>query len=271
MKAAMKDAVRRSKGNRDQAKSSKARWKEQANQRRKIQAYFGLAVLVPLALVCLLYPLHTFGYFRLWKPSALSAALRSPETTKSLDLSRQFLKEVPPEIGELQKLETLDLDSNELKALGDDLPKLQNLKILRVSYNQLGELSPNIGKLNNLRELHLSGNQLKELPKELFTLSNLEVLNLKNNSLTSLPPDLGKLKKLKVLDIKNNRIANLPEGLSSLRNLEKLYLSGNSLSTFPELTQLRKLKNVTVRDSGLSSGEVERLRTQLGKDAIVNS
>ncbi|RKZ36447.1 MAG: hypothetical protein DRQ49_04230 [Gammaproteobacteria bacterium] len=58
-----------------------------------------------------------------------------------LVLYRCGLKELPPEIVNLQNLTRLDLDSN-----------------------QLSSLPPEIGNLQNLTELNLSGNQLSTLP-----------------------------------------------------------------------------------------------------------
>lgn len=266
----MRDAVKRSKGNKKQAQTAKKRWKEANKKQRTMRAYIALAVLGPIALAALMYPLHSMGYYRLWAPSALTTALNNPAGALELNLAREYLDQVPSEIDQLEKLQELNLDSNNISELGP-ITNLKNLRVLRISYNKLGKLPPDMKKMENLQEIYLSGNQLSSLPKELFELENLEVLVVKNNALTSIPPDLKKLKNLRILDLKNNQISSLPDSLSHLKRLERLYLSGNTLSTIPDVSGLKSLENISVRDSGLRPTEIDRLRSQVGRGTAVNS
>ena len=57
------------------------------------------------------------------------------EKAKTLDLSQQGLRLLPPELFEIQSLEELNLDRNKLVELPDDLGMLTNLKSLSVSEN----------------------------------------------------------------------------------------------------------------------------------------
>ena len=260
MRAAMRDAVKKQKGNRAKAKDSKARWKEANQQKRKVRSLLALALVGPLALVCFLYPLHSMGYFRLWKPAALSRALSNPQQTESLDLAHVYLESVPEGIDSLKNLKTLILDQNEITELDESIFKCEKLETLSAQYNKIKAIPPDIGKTDKLRSLNLSGNAISEIPPEVFKLSLLENLKLSNNSLTSLPADIGKLKQLKVLDLRNNDISNLPDSLSKLTNLEELNLANNKLSGVPNLTGTPNLKSIVLTGTGLSKAEIDALR-----------
>ena len=70
--------------------------------------------------------------------------------------------ELPPEIGDLAKLERLNLSFNRLQeALPAEVGNLASLKELRLFGNQLsGEIPPSLGGLLNLQKLYMSvGNQ----------------------------------------------------------------------------------------------------------------
>jgi len=271
MRSAMKDAVKRSKGNKKKALDSKQRWKEQAKKKRKTVSLLALCALAPLALLCLLYPLHTLGYFRLWQPTALSKALANPGQAEKLDLTAQFLDEVPPDIAKLTNLKRLTLDSNQLGTLGDSLWKLQKLQVLNLNNVDIRTIPPEIGALTELRELSVSNNQISELPKELFSLSKLEVLTINSNALTSIPPDIKKLSNLKVLNLKYNRLTAVPEEIASLKSLEQLSLTGNAIGTMPNLSGLKNLKNLAVRKTSLTPGQVKVIKNQLSTEVTVKS
>jgi Leucine-rich repeat (LRR) protein len=84
------------------------------------------------------------------------------------------LKELPPEIGNLQNLTSLNLERNQLSTLPPEIGNLQNLTLLILYSNQLSTLPPEIGNLQNLTRLFLDNNQLTQFPKALLDL-NLEV------------------------------------------------------------------------------------------------
>ncbi len=86
----------------------------------------------------------------------LTKALQNPLDVRVLDLSRQELKTLPIEIGQLKNLQKLYLD-----------------------YNQLTTLPQEIGQLKNLKWLYLYSNQLATLPKEI---EEFEIVEFKEQS-----------------------------------------------------------------------------------------
>ncbi len=169
---------------------------------------------------------------------------------KKLDLSNHFvtydkdkLKEIPPEVFELEQLESLNLSGNHIATIPQDITKLSNLAGLSLSRNQLTTLPESITKISNLTWLDLSGNRLTNLPESITKLSNLTTLNLSYNKLAPLPESITKLSNLTHLNLSRNQLATLPESITKLSNLTQLNLSTNQLATLPE--SITKLSNLT--------------------------
>ena len=134
-----------------------------------------------------------------------------PELGDLSRLERLFLHDnrlvggIPPEVGNLSRLTYLNLRVNAVAGpLPPELGGLVNLRDLRVSYNRLtGPIPPELGNLSNLRRLYAHRNRLTgPLPPELGNLSELEVLHLGMNPLTGpIPPELGDLSNLRQLGL----------------------------------------------------------------------
>ena len=116
----------------------------------------------------------------------------------SLNLIENNLQgNIPPEIGQLQNLQTLNLDNNDVT----------------------GSVLPEFGQLLNLTKLDLSANQLdSDIPVEIGLLQNLEDLAISHNRLTGpLPPGFGELGKLTSLRVSFSGRRGCPP--SSLRHV----------------------------------------------------
>ena len=125
--------------------------------------------------------------------------------------NNQLSGDIPPELGNLTRLESLYLFENQLS----------------------GEIPPELGNLINLERLDLSGNQLTgEIPPELGNLSGLVYLLLFYNKLSGpIPPELGNLSRLAALFLGGNQLSgDIPAKLGDLPNLTRLNLSDNQLS-----------------------------------------
>ena len=104
-----------------------------------------------------------------------------------LKLFRNALRgTIPPELGNLDKLEDLRLGDNSL----------------------YGMMPPELGNLANLRNMFMVGNSLYgTIPPELGRLNKLEHLRLHDNWLSgSIPPELGRLPNLWSITIGGNRL-----------------------------------------------------------------
>jgi len=167
--------------------------------------------------------------------------------------------ELPPELGELDRLQSLVLSRNELA--GSIPPELGRLQILlRLDLRDNGfdgkipsliggfgyldqlDLSDNgftgpipaaLGNLRTARLLDLSGNDLAgPIPSELGDLGQLQVLLLMQNDLEGpVPEAFGRLAALRVLNLSGNAGLSgpLPVALTSIRGLAQVHLGGSAL------------------------------------------
>jgi small GTP-binding protein len=179
----------------------------------------------------------------------------------ALDLSRNQLTTLPAEIAKLTKLTELYLSENKLKSLPAEIVELTKLTTLVLSRNQWKFLPTGIGKLTKLTTLHLSGNQLKSLPPEIGKLTKLTTLDLSGNVLKSLPPEIGKLTNVTTLLLSGNRLKSLPAEIEELTKLTRLDLSTNQLTFFPlEIVELTNLDTLYLFRNQLTS-----LPAEIGK------
>ena len=134
-----------------------------------------------------------------------------PMRVITLSLHEQRLTGViPPELGDLDRLQELLLDGNELS----------------------GEIPPELARLDNLRDLWLEDNRLTgPIPPELSEL-NLKGLFLSHNQLTgSIPAELSHITHLVYLELDDNQLTGeIPQELANLTRLNSLYLASNDLS-----------------------------------------
>jgi len=114
---------------------------------------------------------------------AIRKCMQSGET--ELDLERLELTPLPPEIGQLTKLQKLYLRDNQLASLPAEIGQLTNLQGLDLTRNQLATLPPEIWQLTNLTYLHLGDNQFTTLPPFLERLPKLETPKVHNNPLNA--------------------------------------------------------------------------------------
>ncbi|XP_067215039.1 leucine-rich repeat-containing protein 1-like isoform X2 [Linepithema humile] len=119
-------------------------------------------------------------------------------TLRYLNLSHNYIKFIPKELGTLPHLMCLNLSSNHLgKSDCNTWEWLEQTAIrirlcdLNLSDNLLMELPPQIGKLNTLFFLNLKCNKLKYLPQSLANLKNLTFLDLSDNDLLYLPGSIA--------------------------------------------------------------------------------
>ncbi|WP_395810091.1 leucine-rich repeat domain-containing protein [Archangium minus] len=97
------------------------------------------------------------------------------------------LKQLPKELGLLGKLTKLDLSFNrELQSLPPEVGQLQNLESLNLKNTGLTSLPEELGQLERLTFLDLQATELKSLPACLFQMKSLKTLDL---YWTPIPPE----------------------------------------------------------------------------------
>lgn len=129
----------------------------------------------------------TLGKFRGCSFHRVPNAVLMMDCLVTLDLSNNFLVEIPASIGRLAKLEVLNVSQNALLELPASVSKLSELRVLDVSHNNLSSTPGSLWvHLLKLQELDLSANLIAHLPAPpLARLQELRVLQIGNNLLSA--------------------------------------------------------------------------------------
>ena len=166
---------------------------------------------------------------------------------------------IPPQLGDLARLEVLALYGNELTGrIPPEIGKLTTVRYLALSSNQLeGSIPPEIGNMVSVDTMFLSWNNLSgPIPAEFGNLENLVFLWIFQNQLSGpLPAEFGKLTKLKIAWMSSNNFQGpLPPELGDLTSLEDLALSSNKITgpLPPELGKLQNLEYLGLDDNELT-------------------
>ena len=104
-----------------------------------------------------------------------------------LDLSHNWLEDIPQTIGVNRYIKNLILNNNYLQVAPRSLVALTSLEKLNLACNHIKRV-PEITTLTRLRELRLENNCLERLPLRLWTLTNLGTLEARGNDLMKVPP-----------------------------------------------------------------------------------
>ncbi|ONI16261.1 hypothetical protein PRUPE_3G088000 [Prunus persica] len=199
---------------------------------------------------------------------------------RTLNLSHNFLKEVPNEVGEFAHLRYLDLsDNHDLMKLPDTVCNLINLQTLRLIRCWAFERLPKgMGKLINLQHLHVMGCVDLKLPKGIERLTSLRTLDEVHihgdDDVDNNKEALFELSDLRNMDQLHGRLfINFKKDLKDARqagkahlgpkriheetvnalqphpNLESLFIYGYSGTTLRPhwMTSLNKLRSLTLR------------------------
>ncbi|MEL6346649.1 MAG: hypothetical protein AAFV53_26285 [Myxococcota bacterium] len=174
---------------------------------------------------------------------------------------------MPPEFGNLRKLQVLETHQWYFGSLPETFYELTELEDLKMWRAELPALSEKIGQLKKLRKLDLFDNKLTGLPERIGELEALEELHLRKNPLETLPESIGQLKRLTVWRLDETALTTLPERIGELSSLRELHLDQTqTLITLPDtIGNLNRLESLWLQDTGLrqlpeSMQKMERLR-----------
>uniref|UniRef100_A0A3Q0KKQ3 Putative leucine-rich repeat-containing protein n=1 Tax=Schistosoma mansoni TaxID=6183 RepID=A0A3Q0KKQ3_SCHMA len=173
-------------------------------------------------------------------------------TLRFLNLSRNYLEDLPNDFCLLNNLEFLSLRSNPLRKIPKSIIKLKQLKSLNLSYCLIEHLTYEFYDLKSLEQLDLSYNCLTYLDSRIKNLEHIKVLKLNGNDLTGIPPGLLCLceKALESLNLNDNPLLCLfPKEFKNNSSIEI-----QSLTVLASL-KMRDLLNETNKQNEESSRE----------------
>ncbi|PWA40917.1 disease resistance protein (TIR-NBS-LRR class) family [Artemisia annua] len=132
------------------------------------------------------------------------------------------IREVPKNLGRLDRLEELSLRSTDIKNLPDSICMLKHLKSLEIiSCRLLEKLPEDIGRLQCLEKLIVKDCIfLRDIPNNICEMDRLEYLDLTGCiRIEELPEEIGRLECLNELDITGTGINRLSQSIFQLRGL----------------------------------------------------
>ena len=174
---------------------------------------------------------------------------------RTMDVSHNNIRIVPPCCTDLQSLEVLNAQHNPLQQWPSPFCELLNLKSLDLSNCTLQVLPESIQNLQALVSLSLSNNQLTEINNLLSGgFQSLQVLKVTHNIISQLPTNAIWPSKLLHLDLSNNQMTGeLSNCLCMLSELETLDISSNNLQSLPNhLSNLSQLKSLNMRENNIA-------------------
>ena len=102
----------------------------------------------------------------------------------------------PEAIQNLTRLTTLDLARNKIAIIPPEIGSLPVLEELNLQHNVIWKVPSELGNASRLRRLQLFGNRITDIPESIGKLTRLENLNLGANPIASLPMELRALQDL---------------------------------------------------------------------------
>ncbi|TXG49764.1 hypothetical protein EZV62_025639 [Acer yangbiense] len=133
------------------------------------------------------------------------------EVLEELDAGETAIRQVPPSIAGLSKLESLSLCGCKVQSWWS---LFWSLFLPRKYFDSMCLSLPRLSGLFSLKRLDLNDCGLSDgtLPNDLGTLCSLKALRLSNNNFVSLPNSIKRLSKLLILRLENCRsLQSLPE------------------------------------------------------------
>ncbi|PSN49301.1 hypothetical protein C0J52_09408 [Blattella germanica] len=164
----------------------------------------------------------------------------------AVDLSRNQLREIPPEDSIMVNIKKLDLSYNPLsqEAVENVLGEPKTVRELNLAGT--GITSVTQMETPFLRKLNLSHNSINSLPDTVFERPTLlEQLDVSFNSLTELPHVWQRLKNLQALDVSENPVMSILQGdLDGLEGLRALKIHDLAMCTRLEKNAFKALGNL---------------------------
>lgn len=160
-----------------------------------------------------------------------------------LDLSNNFIQQVPLGMAFMTLIKLLDLRSNDLI---EWMPKI----VLEKEKETVIEMLHRVRQGNDSERLDLSSLKLTLCPGCVYEIESLVTLDLTKNSIWKLPDDFGFVRTFATLQqllLDHNRLRMLPDSFGDLTSLTELSISHNDLRLIaPELSECTRLTELVL-------------------------
>lgn len=174
------------------------------------------------------------------------------ESITEIDLTYNYLENVPPAILHLKHLQRLFLGGNDITTIeARSFYTLRNLEEIVLDYNELSEIEENafVGLEDCLKELELHANDLKQIPTTaLKRLKKLLFLKISKNDIRIIDNAFQGDYQLNMLDLDSNPLTFSKSTFQGLEHsIETLFLRNVGISAVP-LVALSRLQVLSYLD-----------------------
>lgn len=166
-----------------------------------------------------------------------------------LEVSKNVLESIPPEIAVFKVLSFLDLSSNKLSSLPQEITELISLKKLVLNHNKFKSIPKELNEIKSLEQLLISHNKIDEITEETM-IPNLRTIYASHNNISYISNSFGKMNLLQEIHMKNNALETF-EFVEELLNLHVLDISYNYLKDIIDLSNHNQLIEINLSNNRL--------------------
>uniref|UniRef100_A0A1I7TS32 Disease resistance R13L4/SHOC-2-like LRR domain-containing protein n=1 Tax=Caenorhabditis tropicalis TaxID=1561998 RepID=A0A1I7TS32_9PELO len=148
---------------------------------------------------------------------------------KHLDLSINYLTQLPTYIGSMTHLKQLNLARNQFEFIPSEVGFLVNLEVLNVSQNKMSEL-PDLSKCIALKTVEATENQFIVFPTGICQCPSLETCIFTENRIERLPDEIHSLRAVSVILNKNRLLSLNTANLLRCERLRAVNVDDNQLN-----------------------------------------
>jgi Leucine-rich repeat (LRR) protein len=142
-----------------------------------------------------------------FKWEELREIAHDPDTVYHISFRKEGLTALPNELFVYKNLKSLDISKNHIRELSDSLASLKQLRNINLERNKLDKFPLVFCRMMELRTINLGLNAIENIPICIEGIKHLENLLLYDNPISAIPEEISNLKELKYLDLSGIRFS----------------------------------------------------------------
>lgn len=206
-----------------------------------------------------------------WKEDDKLSYVFGRHSHDTLEIGGLKLRQLPPQLFDMQELGYLFLSNNRLETLPPQFCERLRLEGLTLDRNPLRSVPPELFEMPGLDNLSLSGTPLIDLPVPRQANPSLKVLILDDMHWLDFPQNfLPSFPNLKSLSFSRCEQGIIPQAVFNLPDLMQLCADGNPIKVLPaQIGQLSNIQSLKLKNCELTTlpkalGQLTQLENKAG-------